>query len=742
GWRVAVVDAPDLSSTNVSGHWRRRAIDQCVNLSAPGPHAFLLVLPLGGGAGEAWGSLERGLEMFGEEKAESHAMILFTRGEELKGKTPEEFVQQGGRDLRRLVQKCGHRWHVLRAGKTANRVQVTGLLEKIEEMLQESQGSFYSNLRYWEVEESIRARQRQIMKERYERDLNRKQVELKGKYQREYEEWKGDSSHDDWTKNMLSSNTILGGSVFESEYSITSECQKREGMVAGRRVAVVEVPDLFHAALTRDKTLAEKCLALCSPGPHAFLLVVRVGKLTTEEEDALEVIRNVFGEAALKHTMILFSHGDELKGQHVEESGDDLKKLLEKCSNRHHVLNNKNVSDRLQVTQLLEKIDRMVEENAGWYYTKNIYQETEGAIRLKEQQYKEKYKEMLEEKEEVLRKLQKKAKEMEGLRVMLMGMAGAGKTAAANTILGRAETSSEAGRSQVAQGCVKRIGTMAGRRIVLIDSPDLLGSETWPKETGSEIRMCMLQPNLLPNVFLLVLQIGDFRAGEEEALQIMKDVFGETFRNYTLILFTHGDRLGGETIEQYLREQPPGLQKLLHQCGRRYHVFNNEDMGNRRQVEELLGKIDEMWRKSSWHGQDSEERLADKAQETAVEGQMGEITQKHEQEMEELRQRYEREKERETEPLRETISQEQSRLEQELRVKYEEEIGRRETELREEQRRGAERHQEEQAQRERELTEGILKEMLEWKQKYEELQREMEEMKKRSTEGQNRMEEE
>uniref|UniRef100_W5M0V0 AIG1-type G domain-containing protein n=1 Tax=Lepisosteus oculatus TaxID=7918 RepID=W5M0V0_LEPOC len=212
----------------------------------------------------------------------------------------------------------------------------------------------------------------------------------------------------------LTGNTILGGSVFESEYSITSECQKREGMVAGRRVAVVEVPDLFHAALTRDKTLAEKCLALCSPGPHAFLLVVRVGKLTTEEEVALEAIRNVFGEAASKHTMILFSHRDELKGQtiqqHVEESGDDLKILLEKCGDRHHVLNNKNVNDRLQVTQLLEKIDQMVEENAGWYYTKNIYQETEGAIRLKEQQYKE---EWIQREEEFNQQHENKLKERE-----------------------------------------------------------------------------------------------------------------------------------------------------------------------------------------------------------------------------------------------------------------------------------------------------------------------------------------
>ncbi|RXM90625.1 GTPase IMAP family member 4 [Acipenser ruthenus] len=107
--------------------------------------------------------------------------------------------------------------------------------------------------------------------------------------------------------------------------------------------------------------------------------------------------------------MILFTRGDHLKGrtieQHIEEAGEELQQLVEKCGNRYHVLNNKNRSDRTQVTQLLDKIDNMVKGSGGCYLpiSSEIYQQVEERIRLKEQELNEKHKEELSRKEEEMK---------------------------------------------------------------------------------------------------------------------------------------------------------------------------------------------------------------------------------------------------------------------------------------------------------------------------------------------------
>ncbi|XP_060720760.1 GTPase IMAP family member 8 [Tachysurus vachellii] len=165
-----------------------------------------------------------------------------------------------------------------------------------------------------------------------------------------------------------SGNTILGRKVFiaaKSGSSITKVCWKETGDVAGRELVLVDTPGLFDTELSEKALKQEisKCINMMAPGPHAIILVISLGPFTEEERLSVEKIRALFGEEADKHTMILFTHGDDLScmiKEYLRSANEPLKDLIRRCGQRYHVFNNKDVQDRTQVVEFLEKVDSMI----------------------------------------------------------------------------------------------------------------------------------------------------------------------------------------------------------------------------------------------------------------------------------------------------------------------------------------------------------------------------------------------
>lgn len=182
-------------------------------------------------------------------------------------------------------------------------------------------------------------------------------------------------------------NTILGREAFESEMSpvsMTAECQKAKGEVGGRKVAVIDTPGLFDTNYTQEEVLKKikLCISLSAPGPHAFLVVLQLGRFTQEEKETVQMIQTTFGEDADKYTVVLFTHGDQLRKQTIEgyiSESADLKAIIRKCNGRYHVFNNE-IKDPEQTRQLVDKIDKMTMANGGSYYTNEMFMKAEEAI--------------------------------------------------------------------------------------------------------------------------------------------------------------------------------------------------------------------------------------------------------------------------------------------------------------------------------------------------------------------------
>ncbi|RXM90993.1 GTPase IMAP family member 5 [Acipenser ruthenus] len=151
---------------------------------------------------------------------------------------------------------------------------------------------------------------------------------------------------------------------------------ERGGEVARRNVAVVDTPDLLDSERSQPdiQRHVKDCASLSAPGPHAFLLTIQTGRFTEEEKRAMETIQEIFGEGATRHTIVLFTRGDDLEDETIEEfvqKNQHLCRLVNKCGGRYHLFNNRKTSDCTQVTELLEKIESMLKENGGSWYKIN-----------------------------------------------------------------------------------------------------------------------------------------------------------------------------------------------------------------------------------------------------------------------------------------------------------------------------------------------------------------------------------
>ncbi|XP_018543382.1 GTPase IMAP family member 7-like [Lates calcarifer] len=210
-------------------------------------------------------------------------------------------------------------------------------------------------------------------------------------------------------------NTIFGENAFminHTSNSGTRECQAQTKCVNGRNITLIDTPGFFDTDRPEEELKAEivKCIIECAPGPHAFLIVLKVEKFTEHEKAVVKKIQKYFSEEALKYTTVLFTHGDQLaEGTTIKDfiqENKSLRDLVKKCGGRCHVIDNKywNKSpkgeyrnNQFQVEELLKTIDKSVRANRGSCFTNEMLQGVQEEINQEEQRIRKSSSNMSEE---------------------------------------------------------------------------------------------------------------------------------------------------------------------------------------------------------------------------------------------------------------------------------------------------------------------------------------------------------
>lgn len=186
-------------------------------------------------------------------------------------------------------------------------------------------------------------------------------------------------------------NTILGRCQFESKiaaHAVTKTCQRASRTWKERVLVVVDTPGLFDTKEAMSTTCSEisRCVLYSCPGPHAIILVLRLGRYTEEEQKTVDLIKGIFGEAAMKYMIILFTNKDALEDQSLDsflvKAGKKVNDIILQCGNRYLAFNNKAdaAEQENQVQQLVELIENMVDTNGGSYFSDHIYQDIDKTL--------------------------------------------------------------------------------------------------------------------------------------------------------------------------------------------------------------------------------------------------------------------------------------------------------------------------------------------------------------------------
>ncbi|KAJ8254339.1 hypothetical protein COCON_G00209510 [Conger conger] len=366
----------------------------------------------------------------------------------------------------------------------------------------------------------------------------------------------------------------VGNAILRREVlSVKDQCERAQGLVNGRPVALINTPDLLDPQLPDRKLFhqLERCVTLSAPGPHALLLVLQNRHFTESGRKRLERVLGFFSADAFKYSVVLVTQWSK------NCSMDSIYKVVQMCSGRYLSFSN---TDRIHCTQapeLLKKIEQMVEENGGGFLSCEIFEEPESAAlggmegslmgTQQKMERKQKPQEM-------------RVARGEQLNLVLFGRRGAGKTSAVNTILGQRESSVDPSPSSV---CKRREGEVCDHLVTVVEmAADVTyGTRQCASLCGSGV-----------HAFLLVTPARPLTDEDKAEITRIQELFGSRVTDYMLVLFTHESPTAKPVLD--FLQGNTDIQELLKMCGNRFCVFNNQAIVNNPKVPELLKAVEEM----------------------------------------------------------------------------------------------------------------------------------------------------
>ncbi len=179
---------------------------------------------------------------------------------------------------------------------------------------------------------------------------------------------------------VCGSDSTLKSSI--SNLILKQTDRRSDAELYGRQISVIQLPALSQ--LSEEDVMREthRCVSLCHPGVHVFIIIIPDGSLTDEDKEETERIQRIFSSRSNKHIIILIKQNPE---HQTEELNEETQSVIQSFGGRHHL-----IRPNTEASVLVEKLDQMLKENGGEFFSTKTLTETlmEKLLKFEENQKK------------------------------------------------------------------------------------------------------------------------------------------------------------------------------------------------------------------------------------------------------------------------------------------------------------------------------------------------------------------
>ncbi len=173
------------------------------------------------------------------------------------------------------------------------------------------------------------------------------------------------------------------------------------------------------------------------------------------------------------------------------------------------------------------------------------------------------------------------------LRIVLLGVSGAGKSSIGNAILGR-----EAFKESTTRESEKQTGRVEDRNISIIDTPGFFNIHLTDEELQNELVRSMYLCYPGPHVFLLVINLETFKEEQRNIVEQIQENLRAQALKFTMVLFTGREKMATRQWNLFMKSRT--CQNLVNLCRGQYHAINSKNDIIPSHIRKLLEKIDEL----------------------------------------------------------------------------------------------------------------------------------------------------